>query len=219
MIMGSTKSVSKKTKVKKRNFSGFSKKEAFKQLNVKEILAWVFHAEPISVSDFFQERLVRLRRRFDLESCEESKKLLIDAVCEEALESLDQLKIWKGASLESATTSGIADYLVAERKGYLETPFLCIIEAKKDDFEQGLAQCLVEMQACQWENQQANPQEKCLIDILGVVTNGDTWQFYKLTTQNEVYGTAAYSIGDLELLLARLHYVFALCQKNLTEIR
>ena len=27
---------------------------------------------------------------------------------------------------------------------------MCVIEAKKDDFEQGAAQCLVEMQACQW---------------------------------------------------------------------
>ncbi len=50
------------------------------------------------------------------------------------------MKIWKGAQLTDETASGYVDYLVAQRKRYLEAPFLCIVEAKKDDFEQGLAQ-------------------------------------------------------------------------------
>lgn len=205
----------KTTKRKRKNFSSFNKKEAFKQLNLADLQPWSFAATPIPVSNFFQERLDRLHRRFDLDSCEESKKLLIDAVCDEALEKLDRLKIWKGANLESDTTCGVTDYLIAERKGYLEHPFLCIIEAKKDDFEQGLAQCLVEMQACQWENRQDKPEFDR--DIFGIVTNGDSWQFYKLTPNGEVYETPTYSIGDLELLLGRLNHVFHLCEQNLNN--
>lgn len=205
----------KTTKTKRKNFSSFTKKEAFKQLNLDELTPWSFTATPIPVSKFFHERLDRLQRRFDLNSCEESKKLLIDAVCDEALENLDRLKIWKGANLRTETTCGVADYLIAERKGYLENPFLCIIEAKRDDFEQGLAQCLVEMQACQWENQQDRPTRDC--EIFGIVTNGDSWQFYKLTPKGEVYETPTYSIGDLELLLGRLHHVFHLCEQNLSN--
>jgi hypothetical protein len=202
-------------KPKKKNFSSFKKKDAFKQLNLEELLVWELKAAAIVPSNFFQERLVRLKRHFDLDDCEDSKKLLIDAVCDEALEGIDRLKIWKGANLEGEMTTGVADYLVAERKGYLEAPFLCIIEAKKDDFEQGLAQCLVEMQACQWENRQANPQRQPPIEIFGIVTNGTTWQFYRLAATGEVYETPAYSIGDLELLLGRLHHVFRLSQQNL----
>jgi hypothetical protein len=93
---------------------------------------------------------------FDLHNCEESKKLMIDAICEEALQEFKHLKIWKGAPLSDEETSGYVDYLIAERKAYLEAPFLCIVEAKKDDFEQGLAQCLVEMKACRYSNQQLN---------------------------------------------------------------
>jgi hypothetical protein len=33
---------------------------------------------------------------------------------------------------------------MTEKRGYFEAPFLCIVEAKKDNFEQGLAQCLVD---------------------------------------------------------------------------
>jgi hypothetical protein len=204
----------KSSSSKKKNFSSFNKKEAFKQLNIQNLIAWDFGFDPIEPSDFFQERLIRLKRYFDLDTCEESKKLLIDAICEEAMGSIETLKIWKGANLKSDSTTGIADYLVARRKGYLEAPYLCIIEAKKDDFEQGLAQCLVEMQACQWETQQAYP-DSSPIHILGIVTNGNTWQFYKLTPKGEVYETATYSIGDLERLLGRVHHVFQLCEKNL----
>jgi hypothetical protein len=86
--------------------------------------------------------MLPLHRTFDLRIYEESKKLLIDAFCEEAMEGIEKLKIWKGGKIESAVLVVNADYLIAERQDYLDTPFLCIVEAKRDDFEQGLAQCL-----------------------------------------------------------------------------
>jgi hypothetical protein len=203
----------KLTKKQKKNFSSFTKKQAFQQLNLTDLVPWAIASSPVSPSDFFQQRLARLRQRFDLESYEESKKLLIDAICEEGMEGFDRLKIWKGAKLETATTIGNADYLLAERKRYLEAPFLCIVEAKKDDFEQGLAQCLVEMQACQFENQTLNHG----IDIYGIVTNASTWNFYKLATTGIVSETLPYAIGDLGALLGVLHHIFSQCEQNLLQ--
>ena len=101
-------------KQKRKNFSSFNLTEAYKQLQIQKILPWSLDAIEIPPSKFFQERLERLQRHFDLRSCEESKKLLIDAFCEEALEAFPRLKIWKGANLESDTTVGVVDYLVAE---------------------------------------------------------------------------------------------------------
>jgi flagellar biosynthesis regulator FlbT len=200
-----------KTAKKKKNFSGFDKKQAFKQLNLKDLIPWSIEAPSVPVSDFFQRRLARLKRHFDLESYEESKKLLIDAICEEGLEGFEQLKIWKGAVLESDILNGNVDYLVAENQRYLEAPMLCIVEAKKDDFEQGLAQCLVEMQACQWQNQQLNKA----IDVFGIVTNGDTWKFYKLAITGVAYETLPYALIDLEAILGTLRYLFQQCEQNL----
>ncbi len=198
-------------KSKKRNFSSFTYAEAFKQLNITDLNHWEIHAEPVVLSAFFRERLQRLEQTFNLQGYEESKKLLIDAICEEAIITRDRLRIWKGPQLEGDIATGYVDYLVAERKRYLDTPLLCIIEAKKDDFEQGLAQCLVEMQACQWQNSQVDRP----IDVFGIVTNGEGWQFYRLALTGEVYGTPLYSVGDMELLLGRLRYIFQLCQQNL----
>jgi hypothetical protein len=205
------KTPAKIPKSKKKNFSSFNYVAAFKQLNLTDLIHWEIETEPVEPSPFFEERLRRLEQTFNLQGYEESKKLRIDAICEEAIITSPSLRIWKGPQLESDILAGYVDYLVAERKRYLDVPLLCIIEAKKDDFEQGLAQCLVEMQACQWQNRQSDRE----IDVLGIVTNGEGWQFYRLTPIGEGYETPLYSVGDMKLLLGRLRHIFRLCEQNL----
>jgi hypothetical protein len=214
-MTSSNKARSKLSKSKKKKFSSFTKKEAFNELGLANLLNWTFTTDPVQPSDFFNEYLDRLNRSFDLESYEESKKLLIDAICNEAIYPFEYLKIWKGAQLESDRVAGYVDYLIAARKRFLDSPMLCIIEAKKDDFEQGLAQCLVEMQACQWQNRQADHKT----DILGIVTNGDGWRFYKLTITGEVYETSAiYGAANMAILLGQLRYIFQVCEQNLCKV-
>jgi hypothetical protein len=200
------------TQQRKKPFSSFTYKEAFKHLGVTELNRWTIEAEPVPISDFFRQRLQRLQR-FDLESLEVSKTLLIDAICEEGLEGFERLKVWKGAYLEGESVCGNVDYLIAERRAYLEAPFVCIIEAKKDDFEQGAAQCLVEMQTCQWVNQQLGK----LIPIYGIVTNGEGWKFYRLTVNSKVSESLLYGIGEMSILLGLLRALLQQGEQNLGE--
>ena len=202
------------TRVKKKNFSSFTYAEAFKYLGFRTIEPWQFEVTPVEPSDFFHERLKRLGKAFALQNCEESKKLVIDAICEEVLQDFKYLKLWKGAPLMDESTTGYVDYLMAERKDYLEAPFLCIVEAKKDDFEQGLAQCLPEMKACQYNNQVVGQK----LDIYGIVTNGEGWQFYKLALDGLVYGSHLYGTGNLPQVLGILNFVFEQCEQNLIAI-
>jgi hypothetical protein len=195
---------------RKKSFSSFTYKEAFKQLGIAALERWSIDAEPVPISGFFRQRLERLQR-FDLESLEVSKTLLIDAICEEGLEGFDRLRVWKGAYLEGEKTCGNADYLMAERRAYLEGPFVCVIEAKKDDFEQGTAQCLVEMQACQWSNRELGR----VVPIYGIVTNGEGWKFYRLAIDGVVSETLLYGIGEMSILLGLLRSFFGLCAQNL----
>ncbi|WP_404784163.1 hypothetical protein [Altericista sp. CCNU0014] len=195
---------------RKKPFSSFTYREAFKYLGVTDLKRWAIEAQPIPISDFFRQRLERLQR-FDLESLEVSKTLLIDAICEEGLEGFDRLKVWKGAYLEGDDVCGNADYLIAERRAYLEAPFVCVIEAKKDDFEQGAAQCLVEMQTCRSICQQLGK----IIDIYGIVTNGEGWKFYRLEVNKELSESLLYGIGEMSILLGLLRSIFRQCEKNL----
>ncbi len=204
---------SNKKKFVKKKFSGFSKEESFRLLGLKDLKAWDIEVVSIEPSEFFNEHLRRLTRNFDLEGYEESKKLLIDAICDEAIDPLSRLKIWKGAKLESDIAWGYVDYLIAERQRYLSSPMLCIIEAKKDNFEKGLAQCLAEMHVCQLNNKNIGR----FIDVMGIVSNGSSWQFYRLTALGDVFESSVYSMGDLGRLLGLVRMIFSLCEKTLDE--
>jgi len=199
---------------RKKAFSRFSLKEAYQQLGITHLHSWQMEFTPLPASELFQHHLTRLQRAFDLEGSEEGKKLLIDAILLEVIQHFEQIKIWKGADLEGESAHGVVDYLLAANKGYLDAPFLCVVEAKKDDFEQGLAQCLVEMQACQWSNQHASST----IDIFGIVTNGSTWRFYKLTLAGLVYETQPYASGTMDIILGQLHYLFQQCEPMVSQV-
>ena len=73
-------------KSKKKSFSSFDLPSAYKQLGIKTLTHWDLPTLEIAPSAFFIQRLERLHRNFDLRSYEESKKLLIDAFCEEAMD-------------------------------------------------------------------------------------------------------------------------------------
>lgn len=196
---------------KRRNFSSFDLAEAFKELGLVKLIEWKLEIEPIAPSDFYHERIRRLKEHFDVATSERAKELLIDAICDEALVNHSQLKMWKAALIQSEDLTGMADYVAAPKRRYLDTPLLCVVEAKKDDFEQGLAQCLVEMKACQESNAAVGNK----IDIYGIVTNGDGWKFYKLSTEGQVFETGLYTMLGIENLLGALSFVFASCAQNI----
>lgn len=197
------------TEAQKRSFSGFTHREACKHSSITELKRWTIEAEPIPISGFFQQRLDRLQR-FDRVQSDAGKLLLIDALCEEGLQGT-RLKIWKGAYLEGETVCGDVDYLIAKRRAYLEDPFACVVQAKNDNFERGEDQCLVVMRACQWANQQTGR----LMDIYGIVTNGEGWKFYQLSASGEVSRSMMSGVGNMADLLGVLRAFFRLCEKNL----
>ncbi len=200
-----------KAKKARRNFSSFTLPEALQELQLSELLRWEIQPQPFQASAFLDERLRRLERNFDLAFSESAKELLIDAYCEEVIDRHPRLKIWKSASLQSDELTGLVDYLVAPKMAYVTKPLLCVVEAKKDDFEKGLAQCLVEMKACRLNNEQAGYH----LDIYGIVSNGGVWQFYQLTVAGQVFETLPHSLSNMEQMLGVLNYVFTKCEENL----
>jgi hypothetical protein len=199
-----------KSKKTKKNFSSFTLNEALQELQVLKLERWEIPLQPYQVSSFFSEHLQRLES-FDLVFSERAKELLIDAICAEVIVHHPRLKVWKAAALQSDTLMGYVDYLVSPNIAYMTTPLLCAVEAKKDDFEKGMAQCLVEMKSCSLNNQQAGKA----IDVYGIVTNGEVWKFYRLTTGGQVYETLSYSTETPEKVFAALTYVFSKCEENL----
>ncbi len=170
---------------------------------------WKISAPPRSPSDILRANLQRLSH-FDTLGTEAAKLLLVDTLLAEIIPDHANLKVWKGAVLESATLTGFADYLVTPDYAYVKTPLLCAAEAKKDDFDKGRAQCVAEMVACR----EKNLADGYDLDLFGFVSNGQTWLFYQLSTTNEIYETTEYSVSYLPELLGALDFVCAECAKR-----
>lgn len=194
----------------RRKYSGYSLREAMQLLQIESFTRWTLAPPPLPPTEHLLEDLRRFEA-FDLESSEAAKLLLLDSLFAEIVPRYPTLKVWKAAPLESDTLAGVADYLIAPKRGYLATPLLCVAEAKKDDFVQGRGQCLVELAACLWNNQQAGID----VDLYGIVSNGQVWQFYRRLVSGEVGETKLFSTSYLPELLGALDFVCAQCSQNI----
>ena len=126
----------------------------------------------------------------------------------------DKLLIWSHQPLNyDEKLSGVPDYIVAKRsprgKVILENPYLVLVEAKKDNFEEGWGQCLAELVAAQKLN---NNQHDL---VFGIVTNGKLWEFGKLEDNLFTKNVKYYTLENLAALMEVIHFVFS---KSISQI-
>lgn len=129
----------------------------------------------------------------------------------------DKFILWIQKSFSyDAKLNGTPDYLIATKsplgKTVLAKPLLGVVEAKKNDFEAGWAQCLAELIAIQ----KINEDEETA--IFGIVTDGERWQFGKLQQNLLTRQTHSFDLDDLPELFGAIHFVFKEISKNVPEI-
>lgn len=83
----------------------------------------------------------------------------------------------------------------------LEAPVIVLVEAKKDDLEIGLGQCVAEMVAAQYFNAEKGNDIRC---IYGATTSGREWLFLKLEGKKLYIDMAVYQIAQCEKILGIL---------------
>lgn len=78
--------------------------------------------------------------------------------------------------------NGTCDFLIGRspEQLFIKAPVITIVEAKKEDINAGLGQCVAEMLAARLFNEQEGTQVN---KIYGAVTTGDRWKFLKLEEQ------------------------------------
>ena len=194
------------------NFSGLTMKQAMALIPAQNLIRWPLVAPIKPPTPLLLEYLERMQA-FELLTSEAAKISLIDPILLEILPNYPVLKVWKAEPLEAETVIGVADYLVAPKRAYMETPLLCAIEAKRDDFEKGQIQCVAEMAACR-ENNMGDGHTG---DVHGIVSNGQGWVFYKLTYGGEVWVSGLFTTEDLPKLLGVLDLVCGACAQNVPQ--
>ena len=83
----------------------------------------------------------------------------------------------------------------------VKAPVLMLAEAKREDLNAGVAQCLAEMVAAQRFNERKN---KPIETVYGAVTGGTRWRFLSLTGKTVSIDLREYGIAELPRLLGIL---------------
>jgi hypothetical protein len=102
--------------------------------------------------------------------------------------------------------NGFCDYLISQSpiQQFVSTPIVAIAEAKNDNTQNGLGQCVAEMVAAQIFNEREGTQRSV---IYGVATTGVAWRFLKLEGQQLTIEQNDYYIAELEKIMGILIYI------------
>ena len=78
--------------------------------------------------------------------------------------------------------TGFCDFLISKspEQIIIKAPVIALVEAKNDNIQSGLGQCIAEMIAAQLFNQQKGNE---IETVYGSVTTGTNWKFMRLTGQ------------------------------------
>ncbi len=99
--------------------------------------------------------------------------------------------------------NGVCDFLLglSSEQLFLSTPVVIVVEAKKENLNNGIGQCAAEMMAAQLFNEQ---EGNSIRTILGTVTTGDKWKFLQLQGNNLVIDLTEYYLQNINQILGIL---------------
>ena len=176
-------------------------------------------AQSIKPPESFLKELQFSLKNMDVYSSEASRtELVISPILRELYKSYyDKYSFWIQKPIAyNEKLSGIPDYLIATKsalgKTVLESPLVVIVEAKKNDFEQGWGQCLVELVAAQKINDDGD------FPVYGIVTDGELWKFGKLMADSFVRNIEGYTITNIAKLFGAIDFVLRSAAENIEII-
>ena len=180
-----------------------------RQYEIKYQETYFIITSDVVIPENFQEEFDFNIKNLDIFASEAARcEIIIFPILREVYKAYSlKLALWvqKPISFDSELT-GTPDYVISKKSAYgklfLEPPILAVVEAKKNDFEQGWGQCLAELIAAQKLN------DKVDFPIYGIVTDGKTWEFGQLEHKIFTKNIKSFTIDNLADLFGALHFIF-----------
>ena len=191
-------------------YSNFTLKTVRTQFDLEEIdTAGLFSdIEPMDPSELLTTLLVRNVPLATAIGTEKAKSELIVAnVLVELREQLDhRISLFSGIDFnvdDERGLTGVCDFLISLSPVQfgLEAPVIVLVEAKNDNLEIGLGQCVAEMIAAQHFNAEEDNDIPC---IYGATTSGTEWRFLKLDGKKLYIDMLPYQIERCDKILGIL---------------
>jgi len=185
-----------------------------------EIKKWIHNIPSKKIAPALSERIDILKIKYDYKASEAAicEAIIFPILQEVWLEYNHILSIWSHKTIKfNNEMVGIPDYVITKHShlGALifGPPLMAVIEAKKDNFEWGWAQCSSEMFIIQQMNK--NPT----LPVYGMVSNGDFWEFAILENNKLIIHNGSYALLHIDELYSVIHYIFELCNQNALKIK
>jgi len=164
------------------------------------------HASP---SEQFLEEFEFCTQYIDIFASEAARcEAIIFPILKEVYKAYaDDYALWiKKTITYDETLSGTPDYLISTRSELgipvVGIPLIILVEAKKNDFDQGWGQCIAEMLAAQ--KIKGDPD----IPIYGIVSDGKWWEFGLLVDDAFTRNRTSVTMDNLPRLFGAIDAVF-----------
>jgi hypothetical protein len=169
---------------------------------------------PLAVPDWLREVLSR-GMALSLTSEKARSEFIVSPILLASRElSHNAISIYSGQRLDVQSEKGLVgecDFILAVSRPVpvLRSPLITIVEAKKNDIDLGLGQCIAQMVGARIFNERHGHEIR---PLFGCVTTGETWQFLRLEDSIVGLDEIRYFIVNVGLLLAVWQAVIAACQ-------
>lgn len=171
------------------------------------------------ISDFFRNDLATVMQDGIVDNSEFAicENLIYPVLKEVWKQYRSTFTLWSHQALTySERLAGFPEYILARRsplgKVVFDQPYLILVEAKQDRFDEGWGQCLAEMVAAQRLNESPD------LTIFGIVSNGNQWEFGQLQHSTFTKNRTFYTIQDLDQLFAAVNDLFQRCDRTLQRL-
>jgi hypothetical protein len=177
-------------------------------LHLREI-SFLTEIKPLEPSNLLKEILKINTKKFLATEKAKSEFIIAPILFEIARKNDETVSFFSGHNLDvdkNLGLKGFCDFLYtkAPQTPIIESPIFCLVEAKNDNLERGIPQCIAEMYASRLFNQRSN---KPIEIIYGCVTTGYQWLFLRLEGQTVFQDTTIYPLNELPNILGILQWI------------
>jgi hypothetical protein len=191
-------------------YSDFNLSTVKRQFDLKfiENIGLFADFQELKASDFLEETLTEnLPLALGSNTEKARSELIITPILVDLRKLLNhKISIFSGISFTVDIERGLngnCDFLINQSAELLmiTAPVITLVEAKKEDLNSGLGQCIAEMIAAQIFNEREN---NAIETIYGAVTSGTNWRFLKLKKADVYIDLTEYYLTDLNKILGIL---------------
>jgi hypothetical protein len=169
-------------------------------------------AEPLTPSDWLLQTLTRYTKARTAYFNEKSRsEAIVFPILSELQNSCNfSFALYSGATIEGDKELGLngeCDFVLsqAEQSIELERPVFCVVEAKDNDIELGIPQCIAQLYGARLFNEKGGEFSPKV--MYGAVTTGTEWNFLQLTDNDIIIDNDFYYIKNLPELLGVLNHI------------